>query len=81
MQSSDFFDKLSREEQASYLGPAVEMHAYILAATGDPEQAKCVYDWYFRGPGPRQLVHAASDNRDQPIDKMVYVLIRRQCKL
>lgn len=55
------FRKFSRTDQSTYIGAAVSMLAYSLAANGDTAGATCVKNWYFSArkgvetPGPHEI--------------------------
>jgi hypothetical protein len=54
------FKKATTEERGTYIGAAVSMLAYVYAARGDVEKARCIQSWYYgkRGAetaGPRAI--------------------------
>jgi hypothetical protein len=76
MTGADFLDRLNTDQRASYADGAVEMLAYTLPN----DKAKCVFDWYYRGPGPEQLVGALRQHRELPVAGVLQVLAKRLCK-
>lgn len=59
------FNKMPSDEQGSYVSAAVAMAAYIAAADGDLERARCVRRWFFGtngepGKGPEAIANEIS---------------------
>jgi hypothetical protein len=52
------------------------MMAYSLPDT----RAKCVFDWYYRGRGPEQLMGALKQHRDLPVTGILQILVKRLCQ-
>ena len=73
MTGADFFDRLNSQQRASYVDGAVEMLAYSLSN----DRAKCVFDWYYRGRGPEQLMGALKHHRDLPVSGVLQILAKR----
>jgi hypothetical protein len=76
MTGADFFDRLTDQQRASYVDGAVEMLAYTLPDSS----AQCVYDWYYRGRGPEQLMGALKQHRELPVTGILQVLVKRLCQ-
>jgi hypothetical protein len=75
MTGAEFLDKLNDQQRASYVDGAVEMLAYVMPG----DKAKCVFDWYYRGQGPEQLIRALRQNRELPVTGILKVLVKRLC--
>jgi hypothetical protein len=75
MTGADFFDRLTDQRRADYVDGAIEMLAYTLPDA----KAKCVFDWYYRGRGPEQLIGALKQHRELPVTGVLQVLVKRLC--
>ena len=70
MTGSDFLDRLTDQWRADYLDGALAM----LACGLPKHMAKRVYDWFYRGPGPGQLMAALMQHRKLPVTGMLQAL-------
>jgi hypothetical protein len=80
MNSADFLDKMNGYQRAIYVSGLVDLEAYSLGTAGGGDKAARILDWYFRGPGPKQVVAAARAHRDLPVEGILKALSGRLCK-
>ncbi|MCP4182466.1 MAG: hypothetical protein GY761_04010 [Hyphomicrobiales bacterium] len=74
-------NKMSADEQVSYVAGVVEGLAYSRYLRDKPDQSgmKCVYDWYAGENVTRQVDQWFKRHPDKPVGVLLHVLIKKEC--
>ena len=81
--ADDVLNKMSGEEQHSFVAGVVGGFAYARYLRDKPDQSgmSCIYDWYYGAAAGRweEINQWFERHLDQPVEPLLYVLIEREC--
>lgn len=78
--AGDVLDRMDADERFGFMNGALDMLAYELSRAGQGDKTACVYDWYFRGNGPSEVVAVFDNHKDLPAVAIIRTLADRHCQ-